>query len=175
VFRRLGATPQTTPPGEILTSLQSGVLDAAEFVGPGTDIALGLYRVAPLYYGPGFNKPNGTGECIVSLNVWNALDAEMKAIVAHACAAEASFALAEMERLNAEALAALVSRHNVQLRTFPADLIAAARRQATDVLADVGRRSDTARKVHDSYLAFRERTAAWSRISLRAVLEAREG
>jgi hypothetical protein len=29
--------------------------------------------------------------------------------------------------------------------------------------------------VHDSYLAFRERTAAWSRISLRAVLEAREG
>ena len=41
---------------------------------PGTDIALGLYRVAPLYYGPGFNKPNGTGECIVSLAAWNALD-----------------------------------------------------------------------------------------------------
>jgi TRAP-type mannitol/chloroaromatic compound transport system substrate-binding protein len=175
VFRRLGATPQTTPPGEILTSLQSGVLDAAEFVGPGTDIALGLYRVAPLYYGPGFNKPNGTGECIVSLSVWNALDAEMKAIIAHTCAAEASFALAEMERLNAEALAALTTRHNVQLRTFPPDLIAAARRQAADVLADVGRRSEVARKVHESYLAFRERTAAWSRVSLRAVLEAREG
>src|SRR5262245_1403062 len=175
VFRRLGATPQTTPPGEILTSLQSGVLDAAEFVGPGTDIALGLYRVAPLYYGPGFNKPNGTGECIVSLSAWNALDAEMKAIIAHACAAEASFALAEMERLNAEALAALTTRHNVQLRTFPADLIAAARRQSADVLAEVGQRSEAARKVHDSYVAFRERTAAWSRISLRAVLEAREG
>ena len=48
VYRRLGATPQTTPPAEILTSLQSGVIDGAEFVGPGTDIALGLYRVAPL-------------------------------------------------------------------------------------------------------------------------------
>jgi TRAP-type mannitol/chloroaromatic compound transport system substrate-binding protein len=47
IYRRLGATPQTTPPAEILVSLQSGVLDAAEFVGPGTDIALGLYRVAP--------------------------------------------------------------------------------------------------------------------------------
>jgi TRAP-type mannitol/chloroaromatic compound transport system substrate-binding protein len=175
VFRRLGATPQTTPPGEILTSLQSGVLDAAEFVGPGTDIALGLYRVAPLYYGPGFNKPNGTGECIVSLRAWNALDAETKAIIAHACAAEASFALAEMERLNAEALAALTSRNNVQLRTFPADLIAAARRQSVDVLAELGARNEAARKVHESYAAFRERTAAWSRISLRAVLEAREG
>ena len=74
VYRRLGATPQTTPPGEILTSLQSGVIDAAEFVGPGTDIALGLYRVAPFYYAPGFNKPNGTGECIVSLKAWEALD-----------------------------------------------------------------------------------------------------
>ena len=73
VYRRLGATPQTTPPAEILSSLQSGVLDAAEFVGPGTDIALGLYRVAPFYYYPGFNKPNGTGECIVALKAWNAL------------------------------------------------------------------------------------------------------
>src|SRR6187431_1163701 len=74
LYRRLGATPHTTPPGEILTSLQAGVLDAAEFVGPGIDISLGLYRVAPLYYGPGFNKPNGSGECIVSLKAWEALE-----------------------------------------------------------------------------------------------------
>src|SRR5205807_639406 len=116
VYRRLGATPQTTPPAEILTSLQSGVIDAVEFVGPGTDIALGLYRVAPFYYYPGFNKPNGTGECIVSLNAWNALDSELQSIVAHACAVEANFALAEMERLNTEALAALTGQHRVQLR-----------------------------------------------------------
>src|SRR5206468_4777132 len=153
VYRRLGATPQTTPPGEILTSLQSGVLDAAEFVGPGTDISLGLYRVAPVYYGPGFNKPNGTGECIVSLRAWEALDAEGKAIVAHACAAEAAFALAEMERLNGEALAALTSRHGVQLRTFPPDLVVAARKEAVDVLAGIAARSERARKVHDSYAA----------------------
>ena len=86
IYRRLGATPQTTPPAEILTSLQSGVIDGAEFVGPGTDIALGLYRVAPFYYYPGFNKPNGTGECIVALKTWNALADDLKAIVAHACA-----------------------------------------------------------------------------------------
>ncbi len=175
VLRRLGATPQTTPPAEILTSLQSGVIDGAEFVGPGSDIALGLYRVAPLYYGPGFNKPNGTGECIVSLRAWNALDAELKAVVAHACAAEAGFALSEMERLNAEALAVLTARHKVQLRSFPADVVAAARKEAAAVLAELAARSERARRVHDSYAAFRERTAAWSRISLQAVLEARAG
>ena len=175
VYRRLGATPQTTPPGEILVSLQSGVLDAAEFVGPGTDISLGLYRVAPSYYGPGFNKPNGTGECIVSLKAWDALDAELKAIVAHACAVEANFALAEMERLNAEALAALTERHGVTLRAFPRDVVDAARKVAGEVLGEVAARSEMARKVHDSYAAFRERTAPWSRWSIRAVLEAREG
>ena len=174
VFRRLGATSQTTPPAEILTRLQSGVIDGAEFVGPGTDIALGLYRVAQLYYGPGFNKPNGTGECIVALKAWEALDSEFKAIIAHACAVEASFALAEMERLNAEALAALTTTHKVQLRTFPNDLIVAARKTASEVLGELASRSERARRIHASYTAFRERTAAWSHISIKAVLDARE-
>jgi TRAP-type mannitol/chloroaromatic compound transport system substrate-binding protein len=175
VYRRLGATPQTTPVAEILTSLQSGVLDAAEFVGPGTDIALGLYRVAPFYYGPGFNKPNGTGECLVNLKVWQGLDAATKAIIAHACAAEASYALSEMERLNAEALAALTGRDSVKLRSFAADIVGAARKQAADVLAELAARSDIARRINASYSAFRQTTALWSSVSLKAVLEAREG
>lgn len=175
IFRRLGALPQATPPGEILISLQSGVIDGAEFVGPGTDIALGLYRVAPYYYGPGFNKPNGTGECLVSLRAWDGLDSELKGIIAHACAAEASFALAEMERLNIEALAALVERHGVQLRSFPAELIDAARREAADILAELAQRGEAARRIHDSYVGFRSRVGPWSRISLQAVIEARKG
>jgi TRAP-type mannitol/chloroaromatic compound transport system substrate-binding protein len=98
----------------------------------------------------------------------------LKAIIAHACAAEASFALAEMERLNAEALAALVERHNVQLKAFPGEIVAAAREQAADILAEVGQRDEMTRKVHESYTAFQSRIAPWSRISLQAVLEARE-
>jgi TRAP-type mannitol/chloroaromatic compound transport system substrate-binding protein len=175
VYRRLGAIPQTTSPGEILVALQAGVIDGAEFVGPGSDIALGLYRFAPFYYGPGFNKPNGTGECIVSLKAWQTLDSELQTIVAHACAAEASFALAEMERLNIEALQTLTTRDNVQLRTFPPDLVTAARGTAAEVLAEVAGKSASARKVHDAYVGFRDKISAWSRISLQAVLEAREG
>jgi len=45
----------------------------------------------------------------------------------------------------------------------------------TDVLAELAGKNAAARKVHDSYMAFRERTAAWSRISIKAVLEARDG
>jgi TRAP-type mannitol/chloroaromatic compound transport system substrate-binding protein len=175
VYRRLGAIPQTTAPAEILVALQSGVIDGAEFVGPGSDIALGLYRYAPFYYGPGFNKPNGTGECIVNLKAWQGLDAELQAIVTSACAVEASYALAEMERLNIEALAALTGKDNVQLRTFPSDLIAAARATAKDVLAELAGKSAIAAKVSDSYVAFGDKVAVWSRISTQAVLQARQG
>jgi TRAP-type mannitol/chloroaromatic compound transport system substrate-binding protein len=173
VYRRLGATPQTTPPSEILTSLQSGLLDSAEFVGPGTDIALGLYRVAPFYYYPGFNKPNGTGECIIALSRWNALSSELKAIVQHACAAEADFALAEMERLNALALASLTTEHNVKLAAFPADVVQAARKMANDVLGEMAARDPVTAKIYKSYSDFRASTAPWSRVSLAAVLQAR--
>jgi len=173
VYRRLGATPQTTPPSEILTSLQSGVLDGAEFVGPGTDIALGLYRVAPFYYYPGFNKPNGTGECIVALKTWNALSDELKAIVAHACAAEANYALAEMEWLNAQALEALIKDHGVKLAAFPDDVVAAARQEAHLVMMGFAVRSDITGQISGSYDNFRERTAPWSRVSIEAVLRAR--
>ncbi len=175
VYRRLGATPQTTPPAEILTSLQSGVIDGAEFVGPGTDIALGLYRVAPFYYYPGFNKPNGTGECIVSLKAWDGLAGDLKAMLAHACATEANYALAEMERLNAQALVALIDEHGVKLSAFPADLVTAARKQSDDVLGELAARDPGTAKVQGSYKAFRERVASWSRVSIEAVLRARTG
>jgi TRAP-type mannitol/chloroaromatic compound transport system substrate-binding protein len=58
---------------------------------------------------------------------------------------------------------------------FPQSLVVAARQQAKDVLGDIAANGAAARKIHDSYVSFRDRTAAWSRISIKAVLEAREG
>jgi TRAP-type mannitol/chloroaromatic compound transport system substrate-binding protein len=173
IYRRLGATPQTTPPADIFTSLQTGVIDGVEFVGPGTDIALGLYRAASFYYYPGFNKPNGTGECIVALKVWDALSPDLKAIVAHACAAEANYALAEMEQFNALALATLTGQHGVKLMAFPADLVIAARKQAIDVIGEVAARDKITGQINDSYQAFREKTGPWSHVSIESVLRAR--
>jgi TRAP-type mannitol/chloroaromatic compound transport system substrate-binding protein len=174
IFRRLGATPVSIPPGEIFPALQSGVVDGAEFTTPASDMALGLWRVAPNYAYPGFNKPNGTGECIVARRVWEKLDAEQRAVISHACAAEASFALAEFERMNGEALEALVTKQGVRLFAFPNEIVRAARPHADAILADVARGSDIAKRIHDSYTGFRARNARWSKVSIRAVLEARE-
>ena len=80
-----------------------------------------------------------------------------------------------MERLNAEALSSLVTKNNVQLRAFPNDVVGAARREAASVLAELAARSDIAKRIHESYVGFRERTAPWSKISIKGVLDAREG
>lgn len=173
IFRKLGATTVSLPPGEIHTALQSGVIDGAEFVGPGSDAALGLWRAAPYYMAPGFNKPNGTGEFIVNAKAHAALDDELKAILAHAAAAEAAFALAEMERLNAEALASLTLEHGVKVLEFPAPLIEAARAEARAVISSVAESSPQARRIAQNYEAFRDRVGMWSKLSLKAVLAAR--
>jgi TRAP-type mannitol/chloroaromatic compound transport system substrate-binding protein len=173
IFRRLGATAVSIPPGEIFPALQSGVVDGAEFTTPASDIALGLWRAAPFYAYPGFNKPNGTGECIVALRIWEKLDSEMRAIIAHACAAEASSALAEFEQANALALETLITKNNVKLFAFPQAVIKAARPHADAILAEVAGSSELAKRIHDSYVDFRARGTRWSQVSIQAVLEAR--
>jgi TRAP-type mannitol/chloroaromatic compound transport system substrate-binding protein len=53
VMSKLGATVQTLPGGEIFQALQTGAIDAAEWVGPYDDEKLGLQKVAEYYYYPG--------------------------------------------------------------------------------------------------------------------------
>src|SRR5690606_17053542 len=51
-WRRIGMNVQTTPGGEIFQALQAGTLDAAEWVGPWNDLALGLYQIHKHYHYP---------------------------------------------------------------------------------------------------------------------------
>lgn len=172
VFRQLGMTAVAIPPGEIFQALQSGVVDAVEFLGPFSDSALGLDRVAPNYLWPSFNKPNGTGEALISLAAFEALDADLKAIVAGACAIEASMGLAEADWMNGMAISHL-AESGVDLGEFPAEVVAAARDIATDVVANLAARDSNARAVFDSYEEARARLGSWSGRSIGPFLQSR--
>ncbi|MCZ8314543.1 TRAP transporter substrate-binding protein DctP [Phreatobacter sp.] len=174
LFQRLGATAIAVPPGDIYPALERGAVDGAEFTAPGSDIQLGLWRVAPFYYAPGFNKPNGSSELVINKALWDGLPADLKAIVEVASEAEQAVALAEIEVLNMEALTTLVGIHGVKLRGFPAALVQQARRQAADLQRDLSTRSPMAGRVAESYAAFQARIAPWTRVSTHAALGARE-
>jgi len=150
-------------------------VDAAEFAGPASDLALGFYQAAPFYYGPGLHEPNGTGECVVNRALFEGLPADLQAVVTEACRAENAFALAEAERMNAAALMALVDEHGVQLRTFPDDIVEALRAEAPAVLAPFAAAGGLDARIHDSYVATLELLRPWSRTSMADFLTARAG
>lgn len=173
VMQKLGAVPVTVAPPEIFTSLQSGVIDATEFLGPASDMAMGFYKAAKYYYSPGWHEPNGTGEALISLEAWNALPADLQAIVSEACARENIFALGESEWANAEALTRLTSDFGVEIRQFPTEFMDAARKATGEVMAELAGRDELTGRIVESYRGAAVRQSEWSDYSVRSFLAVR--
>ncbi len=68
VMAKLGVTVQTLPGGEIFQALQTGAIDAAEWVGPYDEEKLGLHKAAQFYYYPGWWEPGPTLEVQINLD-----------------------------------------------------------------------------------------------------------
>ncbi len=173
ILRRLGGTPVSLPPGEIQQALSSGAIDATEFLGPFSDMALGFYKVVKVYHYPAFHEPNGAGELLVSRKVWDKLDEELKRAIEVACSAEAARSLAEHTWRNAEALKVLKEKHGVQVLPYPEDVLKAARKVADEVLADLAQKDALSGKIVKSWLAARDNLDPWSDVSLQSFLAAR--
>ena len=58
LFAEIGMAVQAMSGPAMFQALQSGALDAGEFIGPWTDSALGYHQVAKNYYWPGIGEPS---------------------------------------------------------------------------------------------------------------------
>lgn len=163
VYAALGAAPLMISPGETGVALERGTIDAVELLAPVNDLPVGLYQHAPYYYMPGFNKPNGAGEALVSLAAYDALPDDLKHIIAAACAAEHAAALSEADAQNGAALTQLLS-HNVRLESFPDDVVRAARQAAQDVLDRKAQANPLAGRIIQSYRAAQQAGRGWSKL-----------
>lgn len=165
VFQRLGATPMSIPAGDLVTSLDRGTIDAVEFLAPSTDYETGLHQHAAHYYAPGFNKPNGASELLISEAAWARLSDDLKAIVRESARAEHTMGLADAHAQNALALDAIMRTGRVSLEAFPADVMRAAQDAANALMDETAASSELAGRIVASY---REATAAfrhWSALS----------
>jgi TRAP-type mannitol/chloroaromatic compound transport system substrate-binding protein len=165
VMARVGATPVNLPGAEIFSSLQSGAIDAAEWVGPYNDLAFGLHRAAKFCYYPGWQEPGPTLECMVNKTAFDALPEDLKALVDVCCRAVNDAMLAEYTARNQQALDSLVREHGVELRQLPADVLLALRKASEKVLEEVAAADPLARRALDSMLAFRAQAKAWHAVS----------
>lgn len=174
VLERAGGTPVTLPGGEIFTSLQTGVIDATEWVGPYNDMILGLHEVARYYYYPGWQEPGPTLECIVNKDAWSDLPDDLKAIVEIASAALNEQMTAEFSARNAESLAELENDPTVEIREFPAEVIDQMRTWNKEIIDELVARDPWAAKIYASFSAYKKKAERWSAISEQAFLNTRQ-
>jgi len=173
VLRRAGGTPVNLPGGELYTALQSGNIDATEWVGPYNDLAFGFYKVAKHYYYPGWHEPGTTLEGLVNKKAFDALPKDLQAIVKNAAWVVNQDMLAEYTARNNVALNTLVNKHKVDLRKFPEDVLDNLKKLGDEVVAEVANKNKLSKKVYTSYKKYRDNVVAWHNISERAFLNAR--
>ena len=174
VLKRAGGTPVSLPGGELFTSLQSGAIDATEWVGPYNDLAFGLYKAAKYYYYPGFHEPGTTLEALINKEALEGLPADLRSIVLNACKVVNQDMLAEYTARNPVALQTLLTKHNVDMRPYPDDVIAKLREISAEVVAEIAERDPFSKKIYASYQKFLAQAMVWSNISELAYLKARD-
>ena len=81
VLQRAGGTAVTIAGGELYTAMQTGVIDATEWVGPYNDRSFGLNEVGEYYYYPGWHEAGSMLEFEVNIDAWNSLPEDLQAII----------------------------------------------------------------------------------------------
>ncbi|GAA0302110.1 TRAP transporter substrate-binding protein [Psychrosphaera haliotis] len=165
VLQKLGGVPVALTGGEIFTSLQSGAIDATEWVGPYNDLAFGFHKVAEHYYVAGWHEPGAMLEFTVNQKVFNALPKDLQAIVEVATRAVNQDMLDEYTVRNNAALDQLQNKHNVELKTFPRDVMLALKNASKEVIEEQKANDPTFNKIMNSYQAFQKQVTQYHNLS----------
>ena len=174
VLRRAGGTPVTLPGAEIFTALQTGAIDATEWVGPYNDASFGLHKAARYYYYPGWQEPGPGLETIINKTAWDSLPPDLQEVVALSCQAITIDMAAEYTNGNAMSLAQLQQDENVEIREFPEDVLTLLRSIAEEVVTELMANDPNSAKIGKAYFEFLESASANSKITERAYLNTRE-
>ena len=173
VFDASGGTAVRIAGGEVYTSMQTGVIDAVEWVGPYNDRTLGLNEVAEYYYYPGWHEPGAMLEFTVNEQAFAALPKDLQAIVEYAARAANQSMLDEFTARNNESLRTLLAS-GTKLRALPDDVLQVLYDNSLVALDALVENDPMAQKIAKSYKAFAEDVRAYHEISERAFLNARD-
>jgi len=170
VLENLGGEQVTLAGGEILQAIQTGAIDAAEFVGPTDDLILGLNDfVGDLYYyHPGWWEPGTALEVQISLELWNELPPEYQAAIQSAAAETNMRTMATYDVLNQADLQ--VVKGFAQIREFSPELMTAFKTQTEIVLDEVASEDADFARILGPWREFRDGIAEWHGLAERSYL-----
>jgi TRAP-type mannitol/chloroaromatic compound transport system substrate-binding protein len=164
VLERMGGVPQNIPGGDIYPALEKGTITAAEWIGPYDDQKLGLHKVAPYYYYPGWWEGGLQLDLYVHHRAYAALSAEQKAIVEAATAYAHVDLQAKYDARNPAALKQLVAG-GAKLRPFTADVMTESFKQSMALYSELSASNPNWNKVYADYARFRSDQNLWFRFT----------
>lgn len=171
VMKKLGVNPVLLPAGEIYTALERGTIDATEWVGPALDSMMGFSKAAPFYY-KGWHEPGSILELTFNKTRWEKLSKEHQAIITAASEEMTGNMLQEFRYKNAKALQELDK--NVQIKTFPDEMMQAAKVALEEVLEEESAKNKDFKRTLKSYKDFVAYNNAYDTISTRHLLNLRD-
>ena len=174
VFTRAGGTAVAIPGGELYTSMQTGVIDATEWVGPYNDRSFGLHEVAEHYYYPGWHETTAMLEFMVNKDAFNQLPEDLQKIIEVAARAINADMLDEYVTRNAISLEELKAEFGIEPKPFPLDFIRELKQVADRYYEEEAAKDEDFARILKSHDDFKERTYNWLKISEKAMLDYRD-
>ena len=174
VFDAAGGSAVRIAGGEVYTSMQTGVIDAVEWVGPYNDRTLGLMEVGKYYYYPGWHEPGAMLETIVNADALAALPEDLQAIVRIAARATNTDMLDDFTANNSESLQILLRDFDTEVLPLPDDVMDALYEQSQIAVQALVNADPMAKKIAASYFVFAEKVRTYHEISERAYLNGRD-
>lgn len=154
IYKEMGVTAIALPGGEIIPSAERGVLDAAEWCCPVTDLAYGFHRAFKHYYLQGLHQNTVNADIYINKTFWNKLPKDVQAIFEGAALASLTESVAYRIRANALALIELKTKHGVQVHDTPPDYFPAFMAATKKVMEENAAKNPFFKKVLDSQAAF---------------------
>lgn len=170
VMDRLGVTVQVLPGGEIFQALQTGAIDAAEWVGPYDDQKLGFADVSKYYYYPGWWEPGPSLEVQINLNEWNNLPEEYQEIIRSAAYVANMTMMARYDAKNPAALQELMTK-DIELRPFPDDVLQAAEESAFSLYDEFAAQDSDFASIFKEWKTFRDSIQSWHGLAETSMLQ----
>lgn len=174
VVRALGGAAEALPGNEIYQALQTGRIDATEWVGPWNDYFLGFHREAKFHYGPGFHEPGSVLALGFNKAKWESLTPSEQAIIRTAAGEVNHLSVGEFTYQNGVHLEKLVNEEGVELRQFPDDVMARVQEISADIRSDAGNEGDLERRIYESFEDALKKMRGWASISDSPYMVARE-